>query len=145
MASQTTIATVMEVIIPGLMLPVGAEESLLLHSIRAVNSSSGSGWGTNVICKGKRINGTSVCLRIAHMLNDSLRVRVGQTLLAGELIGLEGTTGSSTGVHAHIQLVDCSSGYPYHIDTGYAGSIGFDQFRRFYNPLQFIPELKQQF
>ena len=108
----------------------------------AQNSNRSSGWGTNVICKGRLLSGKNICLRIAHMRYNSLTVKVGQTVIAGETFGLEGTTGASSGVHAHIQLMECDGDYRHDLDSGYAFSHGFDQYSRFYNPLRFFDEMK---
>lgn len=111
--------------------------------IHVVNSSSNQGWGSNVICKALLPEGKGICFRVAHLVFDSVTGKTGDIVLAGSRLGLEGNTGFSSGVHGHYQLVDCDEEYPLDIDDGYAGgSGGFDQLRRFYNPLRFFAELK---
>lgn len=103
---------------------------------------SPGGWGTNVICKASLPSGQQICYRVAHMISGSLQVQQDDLIVAGQLIGLEGTTGASSGVHAHFQLLDCNS-YPYALDDGYAGkSDDIKQLRYFYSPLQFLYEWK---
>jgi hypothetical protein len=58
----------------------------------------------------------------AHMQPGSIRVRVGQAVKAGEVIGLVGNTGNSVAPHLHFQVSDSpsslgSNGLPYEIDT----------------------------
>jgi hypothetical protein len=68
----------------------------------------------------------------AHMQRGSLRVRLGQQVKAGQILGLLGNTGNSTAPHLHFHLMDSpsplnSNGIPYvfrhftSVGTGYAG------------------------
>lgn len=58
------------------------------------------------------VMGNYVCLKInettyalyAHLIPDSLRVKVGQTVKRGETLGLIGNSGNSTAPHLHFQI-----------------------------------------
>ncbi|WP_422661742.1 peptidoglycan DD-metalloendopeptidase family protein (plasmid) [Paenibacillus sp. EC2-1] len=51
-----------------------------------------------------RIDGTDFYVRYQHMKQGSLKVRAGETVKAGQVIGTMGSTGKSTGVHLHINI-----------------------------------------
>lgn len=58
----------------------------------------------------------------AHMLPGSVRVKTGDRVKRGQLIGLVGNSGNSTGPHLHFQISDSfsslgSEGLPYVIDS----------------------------
>ncbi|MGB0652342.1 MAG: PKD domain-containing protein [Thermoplasmatota archaeon] len=50
----------------------------------------------------------------AHM--DSVSVSDGQNVAAGQLLGYEGTTGSSTGCHLHFEIRQADNGPSYEVD-----------------------------
>lgn len=57
----------------------------------------------------------------AHLKRGSIRVRVGQRVAAGEVIGLLGDTGQTTAPHLHFQITDApsvlaSEGVPFVLD-----------------------------
>lgn len=62
------------------------------------NRNCGGGWGNYV--RIKHANGWSTLY--AHL--SSLNVRVGQTVTAGQVIGVMGNTGRSDGKHLHLEL-----------------------------------------
>jgi murein DD-endopeptidase len=58
----------------------------------------------------------------AHLQPGSLRVKTGQRVRKGQVIGLLGNSGNSTEPHLHFQVVDgpsplATEGVPYHIDA----------------------------
>lgn len=61
-----------------------------------------SGYGLKVWVK-HVVNGSHLCTTTYNHLNK-IYVRVGQKVMAGQAIGLEGTTGSSTGNHLHFEV-----------------------------------------
>lgn len=68
---------------------------------KAVVSSANRGYGTWV-----QVNhGNGFVTRYAHMLVDSLQVSAGDPVVAGQMLGHMGTTGSSTGCHLHFETV----------------------------------------
>lgn len=48
----------------------------------------------------------------AHMLNGSVRVRMGQSVVGGQQIGREGNTGHSFGAHLHFEIRRAGHGTP---------------------------------
>lgn len=62
----------------------------------------------------------------AHLVAGSVKVKVGQHVTTGQILGIMGTTGKSTGVHLHyeVRLFGGSYGYGKHV-----------------NPLQYIEKL----
>lgn len=65
-----------------------------------INAGPMPGWGNTV-----RIDhGGGVVTLYGHMQWDSLRVRIGEQVVAGTPLGAEGSTGKSTGCHLHFEL-----------------------------------------
>lgn len=54
-------------------------------------------------------------------LSDNTKVRVGERIHTGEIIGLSGNTGNSTGPHLHLGAVDTAGAF---IDPGNLGILG---------------------
>ncbi|GAA1727307.1 peptidoglycan DD-metalloendopeptidase family protein [Microcella frigidaquae] len=50
------------------------------------------------------INGQKVMSRYAHMIDNSSVLAVGDTVVAGEIVGAVGNTGLSTGAHLHLEI-----------------------------------------
>ncbi|HET7629778.1 MAG TPA: peptidoglycan DD-metalloendopeptidase family protein, partial [Candidatus Saccharimonadales bacterium] len=61
-----------------------------------------SGWGNFVVIQ----HSPRLWSLMAHMSNPLPLVQVGQTVKTGQLIGLEGSTGNSTGPHVHVTICD---------------------------------------
>jgi hypothetical protein len=58
----------------------------------------------------------------AHMQPDSLKVKLGDTVKTGQVLGLLGNTGNSDGAHLHFHIMDgpsplLSNGLPFVFDT----------------------------
>jgi murein DD-endopeptidase MepM/ murein hydrolase activator NlpD len=76
---------------------VAPESGLVLEAKRS--TAKGGGYGFYVKLRGK---GREHIL--AHMIAGSLRVKKGQRIEQGQVVGLMGTTGASTGVHLHWEI-----------------------------------------
>ena len=92
------------------------------------SNAPGGGYGYFVRLLHK-IDGEWYTSTYAHMVAGSLKVKKGQTVEAGTILGKMGTTGASTGKHLHIEI---QKGKKY-VWTG-DGS-------RFVEPLEFIAAL----
>lgn len=82
----------------------------------------GSGWGNHVVVS----HGQGIYTRYGHMAPNSLEVSAGDTVEAGQLLGLMGNTGRSELRHLHFELGTKQSGFD---------SCAMSQsFNRVYNP-----------
>lgn len=74
--------------------------------------------------------GNNIYAHYAHFIPNSLKVKLGDKVSKGQVIGLLGNSGSSTGPHLHFHLETASKyplggeGIPYHLQ-------GFDQYISF--------------
>ena len=50
------------------------------------------------------VNGTTYALSFFHMAQESFMVRAGDVVQAGQLLGLSGNTGNTTGPHCHLEV-----------------------------------------
>lgn len=67
------------------------------------STAAGGGFGNYVILIHK-IDGKFYTTLYAHMKDDSLKVKKGDKVTAGQMLGKMGTTGMSTGKHLHWEL-----------------------------------------
>jgi len=67
----------------------------------ADGSLGGVGWYVDIRSK---INGTWYVHRYAHMVENSLKVKKGQKVEAGTILGIMGNTGASAGRHLHFEI-----------------------------------------
>ena len=67
------------------------------------STAAGGGFG-NFVMIAHKINGEQYTTLYAHMLDDSIKVKVGQKVDAGTPLGKMGSTGMSTGKHLHWEL-----------------------------------------
>ncbi len=67
------------------------------------STAAGGGFG-NFVMIAHKINGEQYTTLYAHMLDDSIKVKVGQKIEAGTPLGKMGSTGMSTGKHLHWEL-----------------------------------------
>ncbi len=78
---------------------VGCPQSRLIGVNRALREC-GAGWGNHVVVD----HGDGLLTRYAHLAPESVTVRVGQPVRAGELLGQMGNTGRSDQRHLHFEL-----------------------------------------
>lgn len=86
-------------ITPGAGTPIGA---VAAGTVRV--SGTHPEYGQYVIID-HQINGQTISTLYAHMIFGSSPLRVGQTVAVGQLVGLVGNTGASTGAHLHLQVM----------------------------------------
>jgi murein DD-endopeptidase MepM/ murein hydrolase activator NlpD len=72
--------------------------------LKATKSTApGGGFGNYVVVYHK-INGKHYTTLYAHLKDGSIKVKPGQKIEAGTVLGIMGTTGMSTGVHLHWEM-----------------------------------------
>ena len=67
----------------------------------------GSGWGNHVVID----HGNGIHTRYSHLAPETINVRVGELLLAGDLLGEMGNTGRSETRHLHFELGVAHQGF----------------------------------
>lgn len=75
----------------------------IADGIVVLATENGGGLGVNVEVQ-HNIGGELVTSSYAHMQYGSLAVSTGQRVIAGQQLGLVGTTGQSTGPHLHLEM-----------------------------------------
>lgn len=85
---------------PGAGVAIGA---VTAGTVTKVEYDRG-GLGNNVTIDHGMINGHHVETVYGHMLNDSVRVVVGQKVKVADEVGQVGSTGASTGAHLHLEV-----------------------------------------
>ncbi len=82
----------------------GAEVHAVASGTVRIATESGGDYGVSVVID-HVIDGQNVSTRYGHMQYGSLLVTQGQTVEAGDVIGLVGSTGLSTGAHLHLEVL----------------------------------------
>ena len=78
------------------------------------------GYGNSVEIKHTDELGNVFFTFYAHMRNDSICVQAGQSVTLGQVIGIQGSTGNSTGDHLHFELRTNGGSNSYAVDpVGY--------------------------
>lgn len=85
---------------PGEGTPIGAIADGVVSS---VTSFDDGGLGVHVMID-HVVDGQNITSTYAHMRAGSAAVSVGQSVVAGQVIGSVGSTGQSTGPHLHLEL-----------------------------------------
>ncbi|WP_256334311.1 MULTISPECIES: M23 family metallopeptidase [unclassified Microbacterium] len=86
-----------------LLAPGGQPIFAAAAGVVSVSSESYGGYGVGIVIE-HVINGQKVSTTYGHMTYGSRQVQAGQTVAAGQLIGLVGSTGSSTANHLHFEV-----------------------------------------
>jgi hypothetical protein len=93
----------------------GTIDRILSNVTREGNASDGAGFGNNVVVKGT----DGKFYRVAHM--SSVGVKVGDVISQGQIVGLSGNTGRSTGAHVHLEAGSnnmVTNGYKRDLENG---------------------------
>lgn len=104
----------LDVAVP-LLTPIYAPgNGVILYADNPVTTNSGyignttgypSGTG-NSIHMLTQANGITYALSFFHMAQENFAVRAGQTVKKGQLLGLSGNTGNTTGPHCHLEVIN---------------------------------------
>ena len=104
----------LDVAVP-LLTPIYAPgNGIILYANNPVSTNSGyignttgypSGTG-NSIHMLTQANGTTYALSFFHMAQENFAVRAGQSVKKGQLLGLSGNTGNTTGPHCHLEVIN---------------------------------------
>lgn len=86
-----------------MLAPAGTPIYAATSGVVRVSSEGYYGYGVAVVIDGA-VGGQSVSTVYAHMTYGSRQVSAGQTVQAGQLIGLVGSTGRSTANHLHFEV-----------------------------------------
>ncbi|GLJ81034.1 peptidoglycan DD-metalloendopeptidase family protein [Microbacterium imperiale] len=82
----------------------GADIHAVAGGTVRIATEAGGDYGVTVVID-HTINGELVSTRYGHMQYGSLKVKVGQTVEPGQVIGKVGSTGKSTGAHLHLEVL----------------------------------------
>jgi peptidoglycan hydrolase-like protein with peptidoglycan-binding domain len=72
--------------------------------LKATKSTAPGGGFGNYVILAHKINGKNYTTLYAHLKDGSIKVKKGQKVEAGTVLGIMGTTGMSTGVHLHWEM-----------------------------------------
>ncbi|MDQ1076284.1 MULTISPECIES: M23 family metallopeptidase [Microbacterium] len=86
-----------------LLAPGGQPIFAAAAGVVSTSSESFGGYGVGIVIE-HVINGQKVSTTYGHMTYGSRQVQAGDTVAAGQLIGLVGSTGSSTANHLHFEV-----------------------------------------
>lgn len=86
-----------------LLAPGGQPIFAAAAGVVKVSSESYGGYGVGIVIE-HVINGQKVSTTYGHMTYGTRQVQAGDTVAAGQLIGLVGSTGSSTANHLHFEV-----------------------------------------
>ena len=105
------------------------------HYSAGEGHSCGNTWGNNIQLK-HTVNGTTYYSRYAHLTQNSIVVKVGDSVSAGSKIAKMGSSGSSTAPHLHLEITQ--SQYP-------SGSIRGQSFDYYMNNTELLSSCNMGF
>jgi murein DD-endopeptidase MepM/ murein hydrolase activator NlpD len=82
----------------------GADIHAVAGGTVRIATEAGGDYGVTVVID-HNIDGELVSTRYGHMQYGSLKVKVGDTVEPGQIIGKVGSTGKSTGAHLHLEVL----------------------------------------
>lgn len=88
----------------GLDISTGANDPLysIVDGVVYYTGYQANGYGNYIIIKD---NNSNYAFLYGHMRDPAI-VSVGQQVVMGQQVGVEGTTGNSTGIHTHVEMED---------------------------------------
>lgn len=97
----------------------------------AVGTSTDPNSAGNKVVVQSTVNGHKITWTYFHMVNKSIKVKVGDVIEAGHVVGLMGDTGFATGKHVHWEIWDGHRTVQPNINNGGKG---------FKDPMKFLAE-----
>ncbi len=97
---------------------VGKKDSKIIcvKDGEVIHSGWNNSYGYSVEIKHINDDGTEFYTLYAHMQENSLRVKRGENVKEGQVIGIQGTTGNSTGDHLHFEIRTNTGSNRYAVD-----------------------------
>ncbi|TCJ95087.1 peptidoglycan DD-metalloendopeptidase family protein [Nocardia alba] len=89
-------------------IDMAATDGTTIYSVsdgRVVAAGPASGFGNWIVVDSVDTNGRAYSAVYGHMWDTGVRVRTGQTVTAGQPIGMVGSAGESSGPHLHFEIV----------------------------------------
>ncbi|SFI17650.1 MULTISPECIES: M23 family metallopeptidase [Microbacterium] len=82
----------------------GAEVHVIANGTVRIATEGGGDYGVTVVVD-HVVDGQPVSTRYAHMQYNSLKVKTGDRVSTGDVLGLVGSTGKATGAHLHFEVL----------------------------------------
>lgn len=89
-------------------IDMAADDGTTIYSVadgRVVAAGPASGFGNWIVVDSVDTNGRAYSAVYGHMWDSGVRVRTGDTVTAGQPIGMVGSAGESSGPHLHFEIV----------------------------------------
>lgn len=88
------------------------------------SNTCGGGYGNNMVFI-SNVNGTVYGILFAHFTAGTIAVNKGQSYAAGTYLGKVGTSGSSTGMHLHVEITKLNASSIEEAYNNWSGNISF--------------------